>query len=151
MKKILDKTDLLNPSNIRRELVDVPELGASLWMRQMSAVEVIEFKTHVDALKASGVTETTFEQDVDIMTLIISLSACDESGNLLLTQAEAKGLTANNINVLMFLGNKALEISKVNIGLYGFTGEATNTLPNAPKMSLSQNSPANYTRRKRKS
>lgn len=151
MTKILGKADLLESVNLRRELVEVPQFGASIWMRQMSAAQVIEFKKFIDSLKADGVKETTFEQDVQIMTLVISLSACDESGNLLFTQDEAKGLTGNDINVLTFLGNKALSLSGVNIGNNGFVGEAKNTLPNDPKMSLPPNLPASYTKRKRKS
>jgi len=151
MTKILSKNDLLSGENLRRELVPVPDLGASIWMRQMSAVEVIEFKKFIDGMKSEGVTNTTLEQDVEIMAFVISLSACDEGGELLFTPDEAKGLTRNNINVLTFLGSKALEISNVKMGSNGFTSEATNTLPNAPKMSSLPNSPANSTKRKRKS
>lgn len=150
MTKILSKADLLK-GNLRRELVEVPEFGASVWMRQMSAVEVIEFKNYIDGLKIDGVTQTTPRQDVEIMAFVISLSVCDEQGDLLFTPEEAKGITRNNINVLMFLGNKALEISKIQMGSNGFTGEAKNTLPNAQKMSLSGNSPANSRKRARKS
>lgn len=150
MTKILGKADLLE-GNLRRELVEVPDLGASVWMRQMSAVEVIEFKKFIESLKSEGVTVTTFEQDVEIMAFIISLSACDENGELLFTPEEAKGLTRQNINVLSYLGNKALEISNIKMDANGFTGEATNTLPNAPKMSLPLNSPANSRKRARKS
>ena len=151
MTKILGKADLLSADNLRRELVEVPDLDASIWMRQMSAVEAIEFKKYIDGMKSEGVTETTIEQDVEIMAFIISLSACDEDGNLLFTPEEAKGLTRNNINVLTYLGDKALKLSRLTIGANGFAGEATNTLPNAQKMSSSVNSPANSRKRKRKS
>jgi hypothetical protein len=151
MTKILGKADLLSGENLRRELVEVPDFGASIWMRQMSAVEVIAFKKYINDMQAKGVKETTLEQDVEIMAFIISLSACDENGKLLFTPEEAKGLTRNNINVLTYLGSKALEISKIQIGTNEFIGEATNTLPNAPKMSLSENSPKNSRKRARKS
>jgi len=151
MTKILGKNDLLLGENLRRELVEVPDLDASIWMRQMSAVEVIEFKKYIDAMKSEGVTETSIEQDVEIMSFIISLSACDENGELLFTPEEAKGLTRNNINVLTYLGDKALKLSRVTMGANGFAGEATNTLPNAPKMSSLPNSPANSRKRARKS
>ena len=151
MTKILGKNDLLLGENLRRELVEVPDLDASIWMRQMSAVEVVEFKKYIDGMKSEGVTETTIEQDVEIMAFIISLSACDENGELLFAPEEAKRLTRNDINLLTYLGTKALEISRLKIGVNGFTSEATNTLPNAPKMSLSESSPANSRKRKRKS
>lgn len=150
MTRILGKDDLLG-SNLKRELVEIPALGASIWMQQMSAEHVIEFKKHIDALRADGNTQTTLEQDVEIMTLVISFSACDEGGNLLFTQDEAKGLMRNNLNVLMDLGNKALEISGVKIGGEGFTSEVADNLPNAPMKSLSGISPANSRKRARKS
>jgi len=150
MTKILGKADLLQGENLRRELVTVPDLDASIWMRQMSAVQVIEFKKYIDGLKSEGVTETTLEQNLEIMAFVISLSACDEKGELLFTPDEAKDLTRNNLNTLTYLGSKALEISKVVIGGNGFTGEATNTLPNDPKMYSSPNSPANSKKRARK-
>lgn len=150
MTKILSKADLLQ-GNLRRELVEVPEFGASIWMRQMSAVEVIEFKAYIDSIMSEGVTQTTPRQDVEIMAFVISLSVCDEQGDLLLTPDEAKGLTRNNINVLTYLGNKALEISKLQITSNGFSGEAKNTLPNDPKMSSLANSPKNSRKRARKS
>lgn len=151
MTKILGKADLLIGENLKRELVEVPDLGASIWMRQMSAVEAIEFKKYIDRMKAEGVTQTTFEQDIEIMSFVISLSACDESGELLFTPDEAKKLTRNNVNVLTFLGSKALEISKIKMGNEGFTGEATKTLPNDPKTSSSESLPVNSGKRKRKS
>ena len=150
MTKILGKADLLSTDNLRRELVEVSDLDASIWMRQMSAVEAIEFKKYIDGMKSEGVTETTVEQDVEIMAFIISLSACDEDGNLLFTPEEAKGLTRNNINVLTYLGDKALKLSRLTIGANGFASEVTNTLPNVKLTSSSSTLPASSKKRKRK-
>ncbi len=150
MTKVLGKDDLLK-ANLKRELVPVPELGASLWMQEMTAEHVIEFKKHIDTLRKNGQKESTLEQDVEIMTMVISFSACDENGTLLFTQDEAKGLTKNNLNVLMDLGNKALEISGVKIESQGFASEVTDNLPKAQPTSLSVTSPANSRKRVRKS
>lgn len=150
MTRILSKDDLLS-SNLKRELVPVPELGASLWMQQMSAEHVIEFKKNIDRLRAEGNTQTTLEQDVEIMTLVISFSACDEGGNLLFKQEEAKGLIGNNLNVLMDLGNKALALSGVHIGGNGLSSEVADNLPNAQKKSLSDTSRGSSRKRAKKS
>lgn len=150
MTKILGKSDLLS-ANLKRELVPVPELGASLWMQQMAAEHVIEFKKFIDALRADGNKETTLAQDIEIMTLVISFSACDEGGNLLLTQDEAKGLMRHNLNVLMDLGNKALALSGVNIGAGGLSSEVADNLPKAPPTSSSVISRGNSRKRARKS
>ena len=150
MTRILGKDDLLG-NNLKRELVPVPELGGSIWLQQMSAVHVVEFKRVIDDLRAAGQKETTLEQDVEIMTLVISFSACDEGGNLLFTQEEAKGLMSNNLTVLLDLGNKALALSGVKIDAGGFTSEVADNLPNAPAKSSSDTSRGSSRKRARKS
>ena len=136
MTKVLGKSDLLG-QNLKRELVYVPALDASLWMQQMNAGHTIEFKKYIDQYRTDGKKETSLEQDIEIMTLVISFSACDEEGNLLFTQEEAKGLTKNNLNVLLFLGNKALTISGLNVGANGFGSEVADNLPNDLRKSSS--------------
>ena len=141
MTKILGRDDLLSDDNLKRELVLVPQLDASLWMREMSGDHVIEFKKYIEKLKANGIAETTFEQDIEIMKMVIAFSACDENGNLLFSSAEeAKGLSKNNLNVLMDLGNKALEISGVKMNGAGLTTEVADNLPNDQTKSLLENS-----------
>lgn len=140
MSRILGKNDLLSGENLKRELVHIPQLDASLWMREMSGDHVIEFKRRIDELKKDGIKETTLEQDLEIMKMVISFSACDENGVLLFSSPEeAKGLSKNNLNVLMDLGNKALEISGVNVNSNsGLTSEVADNLPNDKTTSSSE-------------
>lgn len=150
--RILSRDELLSGNSLKRELVSIPQLYASLWMREMSGDHVIEFKKYVDTFRTEGVTETTLEQDIEIMKMVISFSACDEDGNLLFSSAEeAKGLSKNNLNVLMDLGSKALEISGVKIGNTGLTTEVADDLKNVPMKSSLENSPKNPRKRGRKS
>ena len=152
MTKILGRDDLLAGDTLKRELVPVPKLKASVWMREMSGDHVIEFKRYIEKLKVDGITETTFEQDIEIMKMVISFSACDENGDLLFSSAEeAKGLSKNNLNVLMDLGNKALEITGVTMNSKGLTTEVADNLPNDPTKSSSGNSHKSSRKRGRKS
>jgi len=142
MTKILGRDDLLAGDSLKRELVPVPQLDASLWMREMSSDHVIEFRKYIEKLKTNGIVETTFEQDIEIMKMVIAFSACDENGNLLFSSAEeANGLSKNNLNVLMDLGNKALEISGVRMNGAGLTTEVADNLPNGQKKSSLENLP----------
>src|SRR6266545_2185376 len=144
MTKILGKGDLLSGETLKRELVPIPELDASIWMRQMSGEHVIKFKGHIEHLKENGTKETTLEQHIEIMTMVISFCACDETGQLLFeTPEEARQLTVNNINLLMDLGNKALTLSGVKIGNEGLTTEVADDLPNDPVSSSPENLPLN--------
>ena len=152
MTKILGKAELLSGELLRRELVDLPGKDVSVWMRQMTGEHVLEFKRIVDELKAQDVKQTTLEQDIKIMTVVISFSACDENGKLLFdTPEEAGGLVVNDFNLLMDLGNKALEISGTQATPGGMTGEAKNTLPNGLTTSLSGSSRKNLRKRAAKS
>lgn len=152
MTKVLGRDDLLSDSNLKRELVPVPQLDASIWMREMSGDHVIEFKKHIDELKTNGIAETTLEQDIEIYKMVIAFSVCDENGSLLFSSAEeAKGLSKNNLNVLSNLGNKALEISSVKMNGTGLTTEVADNLPNGHKKSSSVNLPKSSRKRARKS
>lgn len=118
----------------------------------MSGEHVIEFKRRIEALRADGITETNFEQDIELMTLVISFSACDADGDLLFdSPEEAQGLTRNNINVLMDIGNRALELSGVKNGKSGLTSEVADDLPNDKATSLPSDLPRNSGKRSRKS
>lgn len=152
MTRVLGRDDLLTGDSLKRELVPVPQLNASLWMREMSGDHVIEFRRYIEKLKTDGIAETTFEQDIEIMKMVIAFSACDENGNLLFSSAEeAKELSKNNLNVLMDLGNKALEISGVKMNGAGLTSEVADNLPNGHKTSLSENSHKSSRKRAKKS
>jgi hypothetical protein len=139
MTRILGKDDLLSGNLLRRQLVEVPEWKASLYLREMSGEHMLEFKRRTEAMRADGVKNTTTEQDVELATLVISFSVCDEAGELLLTQDDAKKLTVNNLNVLMDLFNKVCEISGIAIGAGGqMQSEVSSDLPNEIMKSSSE-------------
>lgn len=141
MTKVLSKADLLEGKTLQVELVEIPDIGASVWMRQMSAQESIDFRNFLEQMKAEGVKETTPEQDIEIMLFIVSMSLCDEEGNSLFTREEAKKLVKNyGLNTLVYMTNEALRVSKIKIGNGGFVSEATNTLPNDQSTSSLENS-----------
>lgn len=150
--RILGKDDLLSGATLKRELVPFPEFGVSVWIRQMSAEHVIEFRKYIDQFRKGGAKETTFEQDIEIMKMVISFSVCDESGSLLFASPEeAKDLARNNVNLLMEIGSKALAFSKMVVSGTGLTSEVADNLPKAPPISLSENSPRSSRKRGGKS
>jgi hypothetical protein len=143
--RILGKQDLLSSNDLlKRELYQIPDIDAAVWMREMTAEHMIVFKNLTDKFRAEGVKNTTAEQDVEIMTTVISFSVCDENGVLLFaTPDEAKGLVRNNFNLLMDLGSKALTLSKIVMKDKGLSSEVAANLPNAQTKSSLENSPLN--------
>lgn len=144
MTKILGRDDLLAGTSLKRELVEIPELDGALWLRELSTSQLLKFNARVNELKAEK-QEVDFETSLNLMSLVVSMSACDEGGNLLFTEADAARLADSRVNVLMTLSTKALQLSGMDIDL----SEVIDNLKKVPT-SLPSDSPPNSTRRKRK-
>lgn len=149
MSEVISKSDLLSGSLLKRELVEIPGTGKSVYVRELSTEGALAFQKKVKEYKEAGVTETTPEMNIELMALAVSLSVCDEKGNLLLTEEEAKGLSANSMPTLLFLEQKALSISGLERAGEQLTSEVAANLPNAPTSSPSS-LPTNSKKRKRK-
>jgi hypothetical protein len=154
MTKILGRDDLLSVNYLKRELVEFPDLGISVYMREFSSTQVLEFNARIKQYREKGIKETTPEIDLDLMVFAISLSACDESGNLLFSsEEEAKRLKDTfGISLIDVLSTKALDISGLNKNLTAaLSTEVADNLPNAPMTSSLENSRKNSRKRARKS
>ena len=113
-KKVLSRADFLATSqNLKRELMDVPELDGSVYIRELSAKQVLEFNDRIKKLQTDN-PEVTPSVSIDLMALLISMTACDSGGDLLFTESDVRALAEGNINVLLNLSTKAMEVSGLN-------------------------------------
>ena len=113
-KKVLSRADFLATSaNLKRELMDVPELDGSVYVRELSAKQVLEFNDRIKKLQTDN-PEVTPGVSIDLMALLISMTACDSGGDLLFTESDVRALAEGNINVLINLSAKAMEVSGLN-------------------------------------
>lgn len=113
-KKVLSRSDFLSASaNLKRELVEVEELGGVVYLRELSAKQILEYNERIKKLQADD-SSLTPSSSVDLMAALISMTACDEDGALLFTEADVQALAENNINLLITLSAKALEASGMN-------------------------------------
>jgi len=142
---VIGKNELLAGDNLlRRELYKIPDTNNSVWMREMTTEHMLVFRNMTNKLKINGVKNTTPEQDIEIMTTIISFSVCDKNGVLLFdTPEEAKALVRSNFNLLMDLGNRAMELSKIKVKGSDLTSEVSANLPNSQTKSLPEELPMN--------
>lgn len=110
-KKVLSRSDFLSTSaNLKRELVEVEELGGAVYIRELSAKQVLEVNDRIKKMQKD--TEyVTPGNSIDLMALLISMTACDEGGALLFTESDVQSLAENNVNMLIALSAKALEIA----------------------------------------
>lgn len=142
MSKVLGKAELLSGELLKRELVELPEWAVSVWMREMTGEHILDFQKRIKDMQSAGIKTTTAEQDVELMTLVVSQSICDEQGALLFTQEEAKQLTVNSVNLLTELFNKACQVSGIRQTENGqLTSEVADNLPNDLPTSSSENLP----------
>jgi hypothetical protein len=78
----LNKEQILaNASKFRREQVEVPEWGGTVWVREMAAEER-------DQWEGWMVSKTGMDKFKNLRALIVSLAVCDEAGNRLFSDAE---------------------------------------------------------------
>jgi hypothetical protein len=113
MGKVLSRTDFLAASsNRKRELVDVPELGGSVYLRELSTGQLLEYNDRIEKLRGAH-SDVTPAASLELMSLMISMSACDEEGVLLFTEADVKALAENSIGVIIGLSTKAMEVSGI--------------------------------------
>lgn len=113
-KKVLSRADFLSASaNLKRELVEVPELGGAVFLRELSAKQILEYNEQIRKLQADD-SSLTPSSSVDLMAALISMTACDEDGALLFTESDVQALAENNLNLLITLSAKALEVSGMN-------------------------------------
>jgi hypothetical protein len=135
-KKVLGREALLSASkNLKKELVEVPELGGSIYIRELSGKQLFQYNERIESLQ-KVTPELTPSSSLELVSLLVSLSACDEAGNLLFTEEDVKELSNNSFSVLMRLMKKALELSGINPKAIG---EVADNLKNAQKDSSTTN------------
>ena len=110
MAKIgLDKNAILGVVDIRKELVDVPEWGGSVWVRGMTGAERDKFESSIVESRGKG----TKVNMVNVRARLASLTICDEGGNLLFTQADIVALSAKSASALQRIFAVAQRLSGI--------------------------------------
>ena len=135
--KILTREDLLSGDHLKRELVPVEELGGAIWVRQLATAHILTFNQRIRDLRSQGKTKVTADISVELMALVVSMSACDPDGHLIFTEADVQALLINEIDVLRKLAEKAQELSGLQARFDGdAVSEVAADLKNEPAISL---------------
>lgn len=104
--QFLTKSDLFG---LKREPVDLPGKG-KVYVQELGGDQLLEYKETLERLKAAG-PEVGFEGGLDLMGLLVSMSACDQDGKLLFTREEIPSMRAMSLDVLKTLSAKAMDLS----------------------------------------
>jgi hypothetical protein len=143
MTKVLGKAELLSGETLRRELKHIEKRG-DVWFRELSGDVIREYKRRAKGYQDAGIKDVPDDQAAEMLCFILANSLCDESGELLFTEDEAKGLTVNSLDMLTEMVNRAFEVSGAKVTDKGeVVSEVTDTLPNEEMTSSPESSQLN--------
>jgi hypothetical protein len=100
---MLTREQILAADDLPREQVEVPEWGGSVWVRTLTVGQREQWEQTVERHK--GNTAAT----------IVVMTACDETGSLLFTEADIPALSAKSagaVNRIMDVATKLAKVSK---------------------------------------
>jgi hypothetical protein len=108
MSKLLSRDDLLGGSHLKRERLDVPELGGYIFIRELTAEQTIAFNSQITEWRKDGSKEITAEMSFILMNMVAVFSICDEDGKQIF---QADDHPAIPIETLSTIAKKALSLS----------------------------------------
>lgn len=112
---IADRELLLHPhAHLKKELVLVPDLNTSFWVRELTVKESLLYNKKIE--------ENPDEQLIPL-TYLLTFSVCDENGKSIFTEEDITALQDNSKETILLLAKKT-------IALTYRTEEATNSLKN---------------------
>jgi hypothetical protein len=130
--KTLSRNDFLN---LNTELVEVPELGGNVYVKELNGLSLLKFRDKVAELEKISPEVNTYNS-TKLMALLVSLTACDENGNPIFTEDDANKLVDINLLVLRRLSEKAMDVSGVPNAIIS---EVSSNLKNAQPDSSTTN------------
>jgi hypothetical protein len=135
---VLSKEAFLRHDSLRKELCELPEMGGSVWIRELSGKALLDYRARVGEMQAEAGenADVTPSQSLELMALLISLTVCNEDGNLMFTESEASQLAYGSISVLQRLSEKAMEVSGISKQV---ADEVADNLKNAQNSSSTAN------------
>lgn len=105
----LDRNAILSAADIKKELVDVPEWGGSVWVRGMNGAERDKFESSIVEMRGKkSVTDLA-----NVRAKLASLTICDEAGKRLFTQADITALSEKSASALQRVFEVAQRLSGI--------------------------------------
>lgn len=108
--KILSREDILKISDIKTELVEVPEWGGSVYVRGLTGTQRDLFEESI--LEQNG--KKTRVKMKNARAKLVSLSAVDEDGKLVFSQTDIEMLGAKNAAALDRIYEVASRLSGIS-------------------------------------
>ena len=101
----LTKAAILAASDAQIVTVDVPEWGGQVGVRVMSGAQRDQFEAAIVARRAA----TGDMQPAGLRSLLVSLTACDDAGTLLFSEADIPALESKSARALQRVFDVAMD------------------------------------------
>jgi len=105
---VLKREEILSVSDIKLELVPVPEWGGDVWVKGMTGAERDKFEGSFVALGKSGKLDMS-----DLRAKLCSFTVCDKDGKLLFTGKDIKALSQKSAAALQRIFKVAQRLSGI--------------------------------------
>ena len=106
---ILTKDAILKATDLSKQIVEVPEWGGSVYVRQMTAADRDAYEAECYPIDVKTGT-ATIRRD-NLRARLLSRTLCDESGSLLFSAADVESLGGKSSDVLEKLYHEARSIN----------------------------------------
>jgi hypothetical protein len=132
-KQIITRDVFLGSArHLKKVLLPLGELG-SMYVRELTGAQMIRFNERIKDMKAEGL-DVSAQRAMHLAAVLVSMSACDQDGNLLFQETDIDQLSELPFRHLRAIAERALELS----GVY----EVAANLKKAMSEPSTQNSPS---------
>lgn len=109
-KAALDRNFILNNKGYDLVEMEIPEWGGIIYLKPLSAKEVTSYQTEIMGIRdADGI--VSGDSTLEMITRLLTLTICDESGNTLFTKDDVAALNEKRFQTLIKIFRKAQEIN----------------------------------------
>jgi hypothetical protein len=119
--KLLSREDILNANDRRTDVEDVPEWGGQIKLRALSGVERDHYLATLYTMKSNGKggMEIASVSAEGSQARLVAMSAIDETGERLFSEADVVALGEKDGAVLSRVATKASELSRLATTIEG--------------------------------
>ena len=108
--KILTAADLLDATDLHRELVELPELGAAAYVREMSGIERDEWESSVSRRRGGSIEVNR----KNFRATLLVRCVCDENGERLFKDDQAGALGRVGAGTIGRLFDVAMRVNGIS-------------------------------------
>lgn len=106
---VLNKSDILQASDIKTELVPVPEWGGDVYVKGMTGAERDKFEASIVTMKGTNQTVNM----ANVRAKLASMTICDETGKRLFSDLETSELAKKSASALQRVFKVAQKLSGI--------------------------------------